>query len=60
MNSEAVQFIDAIRYGFEPILSKAEVDGLIQKLGSNYYQVKSSNIDDVLKTLRSKLEISSQ
>ncbi|MBD81209.1 MAG: DUF4856 domain-containing protein [Crocinitomicaceae bacterium] len=53
--SEAVMFMDAIKYGFDPAFSSTEIEQMKATIGNNFYEVKSTDIDAVVAQLNAKL-----
>ena len=53
--SEAITFIEAIKYGFGPSFTSTEVDQMINQIGNNFYEVKSTDLAEVIAKLDSKI-----
>jgi hypothetical protein len=53
--SEAVMFIDAIRFGWEPSFSSTEIEDMKGQIGANFYTTRSSDIDAVIVKLEKAL-----
>jgi len=53
--SEAITFIEAIKYGYGPSFTSTEVDQMINQIGDNFYEVKSADLEEVMTKLTTKL-----
>ena len=53
--SEAITFIEAIKYGYGPSFTSNEVDQMINQIGDNFYEVKSTDLEAVVAKLTTKL-----
>lgn len=57
--SEAYAFINALRYNSKKSISDQEIDAVLNKLGTNFYQITSNQIKDAKETLAAKFNVDS-